>query len=202
MVFSPNIPQPNDLLSVSQGDILANFQQANTIMAADHYEFNFTTAVAPYDIAGAADRGKHRQVKFIRASADIGTGANEIAVYVKNDGGGNAQLFMRRQSNGNIVQMTAVDPSAAVIGHSYLPGGILIHWGQASFPNTVNTQAVGFVPNFSGVPYTVLATRQSADPNNRTVVVSPGTMAAASVTFLRYHSDDNHTFNWLAIGPA
>lgn len=44
MVFKPGIPQPNDLLSDSQGDLLGNMQQLDTSFGIDHYKFSDTTA--------------------------------------------------------------------------------------------------------------------------------------------------------------
>ncbi len=43
MTYNPSIPQPSDLLSVSQGAILNNFGSSNTIYGVDHYAFNDTT---------------------------------------------------------------------------------------------------------------------------------------------------------------
>jgi hypothetical protein len=50
--FNPNVPQPNDDLSDSQGDLLLNFQTANTSFGRDHFAFSDLTA----------NNGKHNQV--------------------------------------------------------------------------------------------------------------------------------------------
>lgn len=42
-VFNPNIPQPTDDLSVSQGQILQNFQKSNSSFGIDHYTFSDAT---------------------------------------------------------------------------------------------------------------------------------------------------------------
>jgi hypothetical protein len=41
--YKPNIPQPNDNLSVSQNDILGNFQQLDTSFGIDHYKYSDAT---------------------------------------------------------------------------------------------------------------------------------------------------------------
>lgn len=68
MTYSPTIPQPNDLLSQSQGDIQINFSQANSIFQIDHVEFNNATV---------ADRGDHKQITFntnnVPGGAPVGT---------------------------------------------------------------------------------------------------------------------------------
>ncbi len=48
MAYNPNIPQPNNLLSTSQGDILNNFGAANTVYGVDHYAFDDTTPNATF----------------------------------------------------------------------------------------------------------------------------------------------------------
>lgn len=44
MSFNPNIPQANDDLSDSQGDLLLNFQTSNASFGVDHYPFADLTA--------------------------------------------------------------------------------------------------------------------------------------------------------------
>jgi hypothetical protein len=51
-IFNPNIPQPNDDLSDSQGQILQNFNKANSSFGIDHYSFSDLTV----------NNGKHNQV--------------------------------------------------------------------------------------------------------------------------------------------
>lgn len=50
--FLNTIPQPNDDLSVSQGNLLLNFQSCNTSFGIDHYPFTDLTS----------NDGKHNQV--------------------------------------------------------------------------------------------------------------------------------------------
>lgn len=44
MPYNPNIPQPTDILSDSQGDLLGNFQALDTSFGIDHYKFSDLTA--------------------------------------------------------------------------------------------------------------------------------------------------------------
>lgn len=43
MTYNPNIPNPTDLLSNSQGQIKTNFSTANTSFGVDHYAFDNAT---------------------------------------------------------------------------------------------------------------------------------------------------------------
>lgn len=44
MAYAPNIPQPTDKLSDSQGVLLSNFQQLDTSFGTDHYAFSNGTS--------------------------------------------------------------------------------------------------------------------------------------------------------------
>ena len=77
MTYNPNIPQPTDDLSVSQGQILQNFQVSNSSFGIDHYSFA--------DLTG--NTGKHNQITTPIYVADPDTGdppttnANEPKMY-------------------------------------------------------------------------------------------------------------------------
>lgn len=71
MTYNPNIPQSTDNISVSQGNLLTNFQQINALYGtnsagagvpgADHVAFNDATS---------ANRGLHKKVTFTNVTAD------------------------------------------------------------------------------------------------------------------------------------
>jgi hypothetical protein len=77
MAYNPNIPQPSDLLSVSQGDLLNNNTVSNTIFGVDHYAFS--------DVSGNA--GKHNQVTtpLIQGAVHPTTAADEPKFYAMQD---------------------------------------------------------------------------------------------------------------------
>lgn len=67
MVYNDNIPQPQDPLSVSQGDILENFKQLNIIYGTDHIAYD-----SPVDV------GKHKTVTYVTQETEPNTVANEV----------------------------------------------------------------------------------------------------------------------------
>jgi hypothetical protein len=165
MSFDPAIPGPNDLLSDSQADIQANFSVTNNVMGINHVNFNNT--IPPLSVA--ADQGKHHVTTLIERIVGWGfdpvTAANEVALYCK-DLAGVSTLYMRKESNGTIIQMSAADPVVAIQGSTFLPGGILLQWGAAIlnadgdafnfpvvFPNncwgvTVTSRESGNIPGY------------------------------------------------------
>lgn len=122
MTFNPNIPQPNDLISDSQAQLQTNFSQSNSIFNFDHVTFDDATSI---------NRGKHRHSTYIEQLVDPTTLANEMAVYSK-DVGGLSRLFYRNESNGSVIPLTGFDPTSGGNGRVFLPGGIIMMWGQFS----------------------------------------------------------------------
>lgn len=203
MVFNPNVPKPADLLSVSQSDILTNFQQLDAVFDNDHYEFSFAGgAAAPYDIAVAADKGKHKQVTFVRASADIANaGTDELGLYNKNTGAGAQELFLRRESGGSVIQMTAGNPTNAANGFTFLPGGLLLQWGSVTLTAALTTVIFPTPFQAATVPYSITLTPQgTASTNNAQAVNTAAPPTNTSFNIGRVGS--NITMYWMAIGVA
>lgn len=191
MAWTANIPQPNDRLSVSQGQLLGNCQRSDAVMAFDHYPFSDVTANA----------GFHKSVRF-PAGAAVATDLDVCALYAKTVGT-RTQIFFRQDTDGAAteIQMTGRDPIRAQNGCTFLPGNMLLQWGHGTFPAGDNTVPIAFPVAFSAAAYSVVATRHSSNSDNRTLSIEPGSTGAANVTFRRRH-DDNPTFTWIAIGPA
>lgn len=101
MTYNPEIPKAKDVLADSQGDLLINFGQLNTVYgtSGDHVAFN-----------AAAGAGKHKKVTFLSQGSDVSTDSpstreNEMAIYALEDGT-DTELYIRPESNGTPQQMT------------------------------------------------------------------------------------------------
>jgi len=94
MTFNPNIPQATDRPSDSQAQLLANFQQLNTIFDVDHVTFN-----------ASSNNGKHNKSSYVVSGADPATPAGEGAVYTKAVGA-RTEAFYRYPPNGAVTQLT------------------------------------------------------------------------------------------------
>jgi hypothetical protein len=87
--YNPSIPQPTDLISNSQAQLLANFGQLNTQFAVDHVAFNTGS--------GNGD-GHHKQITFDNAPTEptpAGTVSNVFPLLV----GSNQELFFKNASS-------------------------------------------------------------------------------------------------------
>lgn len=146
MVYTPSTPTASQFISISQPLIQENFSQANTIFGANHVEFDSTDV---------ANQGKHTFVSMIEQSSDPTTAVNEIALYTKDLGGINT-LYMRKESDGTVIQLSGADPLAAASGYTFLPGGIILQWGTGHAEGTghVNTFPIAFPNNCFSVTLT------------------------------------------------
>lgn len=99
MPYDPNIPMPNDDLSDSQVDLLANFQQLDTSFGIDHYTFSNATA----------NNGKHNQVTTPVQGSHPATSANEPKFYAMQD-----------SANLGVIQYSRAGSSAVPSPMTYL----------------------------------------------------------------------------------
>ncbi len=191
--YSPNIPQPPDILSDSQDDILQNFQQINTVFAQNHIPFE------------AAGQGKHKEVTLPELVAPTPTLIDEANIYSQLSAlTGETELFWQRENNGTRIEWTGL--LATGNGWTRLPSGILLKWGggaavgfgfaviypiAATNPVFVNVFAT-FVTTraFGGTDFLVNlvdGSQTNVNFNVNAMVASTGAAAAS-------------TFNYLSIG--
>lgn len=121
MAYKNNIPNATDATNVSQVEIKENFAQIETVFSENHSNF------------GTANEGKHSKV-VLPEVADPVTGANEIALFCKNETlTTKSELFIRNESAGDIFPISAAGKAAD--GWAFLSSGLLIKWGQMVIPN-------------------------------------------------------------------
>lgn len=128
MTFNPNIPQSGDRPSQTQGQILTNFQQLNTVFDVNHVPFNDPTV---------ANRGKHKVVTVQRQGAAPAITGSDAAFYTRSPGISptagpffknvaveysmalaiNAGNFSLSSSSGtkNVINMTQYPPMAGTV---------------------------------------------------------------------------------------
>ena len=179
MPYTPNIPQPTDLPSQSQGQILQNFQAINTAFGINHVGFN------------TADEGKHAEITF-----PVGPLGGQPFTYLAGEIGLQSlnqlptsipDIWMTR-GLGTAIPITGRLP--ATTGWTYLPSGLLIKWGTGTAVgagNTVITFPVAATnPVFSAVylplitPTSAIATYVSA---YTTLNITVNTSAAGTFTY-------------------
>lgn len=180
MVYIPTIPQPGDSPATqSQAQILENFTQLNTQFSVDHVALN-----------AGANNGKHIKTTFIDQAADPVVAANEIDLYSKSLAGVST-LYLRKESNGTVIQMSAQDPTINNAGSTFLPGGVIIKWGFG--PASPGGNVIAFASAFPTNCWVVLITPEG------------GTGRAVSVNNKNVNNftaicTNNITMGYIAIG--
>jgi hypothetical protein len=170
MPFNPNIPQPNDLLSNSQQDLLNNNQALNTSFGIDHYTFDDLTI----------NNGRHKDIHLVKRVGNPVATTDTVTIFSKDytpDTTGavtDTQLFLET-ANGIISQLTGklsglTSPSD---GWNWV-GGILLQWGIVSqaFSSGSTTGTVTFKDRVAGaIPF----------PNNCFIVTGSPLVSFASL---------------------
>lgn len=129
MAYQNNIPQPSDLLSDSQSDLLGNFQAIQALIDVNHYDF------------GTANQGKHFMVSMPPQSPAPTFAAGEVGLYAfLNPTTSQNELYINKTNQSTVTQIPATAstlsltsaPVQGTAGFSYLPSGIYITWGSTT----------------------------------------------------------------------
>lgn len=215
MAYNKDIPQATDNISVSQSQILNNFQEIFSLVSVNHVIFD-----------SGLPTGKHSVVQFNPQSAQPTVAPalpnppvfpailqpGEVALYnflnprtLKNDL--YATKVLPSGMGGTIIDgfpvpMTDARAPAAtqilgIAGYTYLPSSILIKWGSVNVPAGASTFSItpgpATFPDFVAV-YHVMATPQ-------TVAASLAIRIATSNSFdVVNGSSGSMVISWLAIG--
>ncbi len=193
--FSTNIPQSAQKISATQAPMQSNFQAINELLNVNH--IGFTDAV---------NFGKHSFTTLPFQGSDPSTGAGQIAVYSKATGSPNAgEIFLRLQNNGTVSQLSgssAGQAGGSTNGWSYLPGNILMKWGQATGivggTNTIIYPTSGGQPAFTTSLFFVEYTPASS----YTLTTPFAYITGQTLTqfTLNVPNTMSSTISWLAIG--
>lgn len=183
MAYTRDKPAASDILSTSQNDIKNNFNTADTSFGINHYAFIETDS---------ALAGKHKYCTLHEQSAPT-TLANELSLYSK-ETSSISTLYLKHESDGTEVQLSvaATNVSAAAAGSSYLPGGVIIKWGNgvASTGGTALTFGTAFPNNCWSV---------SATCNSSSIVEAINIHSITKTGFTAKDSN-GYGYSYIAIG--
>lgn len=193
--FSTTVPQASQKISATQQPIQSNFGAISDFVNANHVGF--------YD---AINFGKHTFTTLPFQGSDPSTSSTEMVLYTKATGTPNAgELFCRYPNNGAVLQISGSSigqGGPSTNGWSYLPGNILMKWGQATGitpgANTIVFPTSGSQPAFGTSLFMVEYT-----PASSYTLTSPfGYISSSSTTqfILQVPNTMSSTISWLAIG--
>jgi len=148
MPYQNNIPQPGDLLSQSQADILNNFAALQTLIDVNHVDFV------------SIDQGKHKFVTMPVQAAAPPVGAflaTEVGFYnFVNPDTTAEEVYVHTSQSGAavIAEVPLTASNQAITGWCYLPSGLILKWGDdvtVAGIKAVILNGVGLGPNFTNV---------------------------------------------------
>jgi len=214
MPYLPNIPQPTDNISDSQGQILGNFQQLQTSFSVNHVP-----------LTTASNNGKHTFIEMPTLGSDPtlppGLLSGEGTLFV-NTKSSVRELYYTPDVSGNSYRLTATStlhfptfststnyPSATSLtqfgGWTFLGGGMLLQYGFEKLPGSSSpTGTLPFPRSFSGAPFSVQLTlnaTNSATANENTIFVV-GSPSSSSFVWGFTGSTSYNFFYWMAIGRS
>jgi len=204
MTFNPLIPQPAHYLSQSQGDLLSNNGQLNNVEGVNHVSFDNAIPVNSL----AAERGKHHMVELLNrdtsgsappyAIVDPAGTITEVVFYAKDRvyaapiGITDTTLYLRK-ANGNLFQMSGLDPVAAQTGSTFLPGGMIMKWGLTTV--VIIGDPIVFAQEFPSNCFSVTCT-----PHNNGTARPLSIWNPTKSQFRVYPANNGTVVSWIAIG--
>lgn len=145
-IYKQNIPQANDQISVSQQDLLDNFNYLDNILNREHVQLPRNDANPQV--------GGHRFMSMVDQSPSIPTipaGSSGVAYTFANQ-------FFFTNALAQTFQLTGT-ATAGVNGAYVLPGGIKLVWGQGTTVSTTNPLSVTFPASGFSAVYSLQLTR-------------------------------------------
>lgn len=201
MTFLPNIPQADNIVAASQGDLLNNNQALELVFAQDH---------VTWDAGVIADRGKHQSVHLKYQVSPPTTSTNESAVWSRAYNA-TSQLVFTPLSSGSPIAMISGVPTASTSGFTYLPGpgnGLILAWGQATAPNNtiINVTSISGC-TFTSTIFAVLSLNAAAQGGGVVEFYQWGSLSTTGFTLTLKRADGNpqtiaRPFTYCVIGPA
>lgn len=193
MTYNPNIPQPGDLLSVSQNDIKTNFLSADNSFGTNHYKFSDLTA----------NNGKHKFCEFVNlAAVPGGLSSGEGTLYTKPAATPGGDLYYTDDAGGVEYQITRVNDAAiatfgtSVNGWTFLPGGLIMKYGTfLTVPSSFTTYTPPG-PAFTNVPTAIVLTVNSSSSTDNAAMWTNATTTTVDVRVFT----GNRTVSYMIIG--
>jgi len=190
MAYNNAIPQPNDKLSVSQPQLLGNFQEIAALVAVNHQAFN-----------QPPNSGKHTLVQFLLQGVDPALTVGDLNLYNFNNATTTRNELYIGLADGTKIPMTATNRSAN--GYTWLPSGILLQWGTTT--RAASATPIPFALTFPHACLDVIVSASTDLTSKNTASVVTGTITTTNFQARAWalggtHNDELVPISFLAIG--
>jgi hypothetical protein len=201
--YNLNIPAGPDNPSADRPLMTENTNSISGIIAVDHVGFDlnnggYHTVIhsIPFSTTGT-NPPKNQPVVSPAATAGFG----QIFTAQINDGINPDEALYFESGGGRVTQFTRnFTPTNAANGSTFLPGGLILNWGQIPASSSSTYPAL-FIQPFTVLPYSIVITGQRAgsDPGSSNAWVIN---SSVTTNGFQIFNDGAHNFgwNWIAIG--
>lgn len=207
MAFKNTIPQPDDKLSQSQGDLLDNFQAIDNWVKQDHI-----------GLTGGVDQGKHTTARFVDQQSFPTINSPETGFFNAQPNNLTSLAIQKQEMYVKAEKAAGFTPTPFTAsslsttlkqniseGWCYLPSGLIMKWGSfqmASAGNVIHNFPTGTdIPIFNQVYSLQLTLRPGLDRTWAVVVSSLSTTSFQAFAYNASNSDPVQTrIDYLAIG--
>lgn len=192
--YTSGIPNPPNDPSVDVFTMQSNVNAIPQLIDVDHVGFNSTYG------------GTHAQVQLQELSGiappGVPTGlvGNGFGTLYTNVINGNGELWYVRGASTTGIQLTGPGtPTVSSNGYTFLPGGILMEWGNFTATN-ISTKAVTFPLAFPNNVFNVQVTYVVSDSSTIRNGVESGTISKTGFTWIGTSTSSLVSVYWTAVG--
>lgn len=196
MAYQPGVPTGSVPLNQDYKNLQGNFGALNTAFNTDHVPLTTTAGTPPY--------GYHTAIHLVPQSPipTAMAGYGELYTQTLNDGINTGQQLWYQFITGTPVTINYpltrnIQPVANFSGFTFLPGGMIMQWGQGTSGAPITF--------YSEAPFTNLFSIQitpfTAGAGLQTVITAPQAYSVSSTGFtVANNSGNSFVYYWLAIG--
>lgn len=197
--YQPGIPTGSVPLNQDYLNIQGNFTSLNSQFNVDHVPLTSTSGTPP--------NGYHTALHLVPQTSVTATpGYGNLYVQQTNDGFNNGQQLFYQFVTGSSVTINTpltlnLAPKVSPNGYTFLPGGILLQWGQTTTSSTGNRNVLFISANINFPNNCFFVTAQPTDgaPGIKSYAVSDISKTGFQFNTTGYGTGGT-TANWIAIG--
>lgn len=211
MVFNPNIPRPTDLLSTSQGDLLANNAALDASFGRNHVPFSTVTnngkhsfiempvsagipAPAPGLISGEG-------TIYTRSITDTLAVTSSVLYYTPDNSTNQYRLTNTSTADAAKFGNSTAYSAGLIGGWTFLPGGMIMNYGFKA--NPVNNDIITFArPYPTGASIFITLTAYRSNSDDKTISVEKNSITTAQFQIILSTTSTPDGVYWQVIGTG
>lgn len=187
--YTPNVPVSGQSLGNSKPTINSNFQAIEQLIKVNHQNFGLTS------------QGYHTFVDMISQGTTPANPPTGSIAHYSNTVSGNAEWFFQRENSGSQIQMSTVNgtPVLAANGQTFLPGGLVMRFGNQAITLNATSTTITFVNPFTTLYSLNVTVTGAFNPQIWKINDADYSASSFKVSYSQNYNSTGHVF-WTAIG--